>query len=249
MKLNKIIIAFVLVVGLFSCKKDVLMTYNSENSVYFEPSVRSTPLDTTAVSFAFAGGTAKDSTINIIVLVSGAPATVDRTYGLYIDKDSSTAKAGVHFEAPNATQSIKAGYVRDTIRLKLLRTQDMLDSNFTIVFKLKANENFNTAMSSKIISPTRTLNYIKYTVNVNDILVKPKRWLDTYLGTFTRKKLFMICDMLDTTPAYMDTSVGVGDIVFYGQFMQRYLNQMEKDGNTVYEDDGVTKMKMGPSVQ
>lgn len=125
----------------------------------------------------------------------------------------------------------------------------MQESNFTIIFKLKENENFNTAMISKTISPTRTLSYIKYTVNVNDILAKPKRWLDAYLGTFTRKKLFMVCDMLDTTPAYLDSQAGVGDIVFYGQYMQRYLNQMDKDGKTIYEDDGITPMKMGPSVQ
>ena len=249
MKLFKLFISIVFLVGLFSCKKDSIMTYNSENNIYFEPSVRSTPLDTTAISFAFAGGAAKDSTIKIIVLVSGVPTNADRPYSIFVDKDSSTAKAGIHFEEPNAMQRIKAGNVRDTINLKLLRTEDMLDSNFKIILKLKANENFNTAMSFKKISDTRTLSYIKYTVNVNDILVKPKRWLDTYLGTFTRKKLFMICDLLDTTPAYMDAQAGVGDIVFYGQYMQRYLNQMEKEGNTIYEDDGVTKMKMGLSVQ
>lgn len=240
---------FIIAVGLFTaCTKQELMTYNSDNSIYFEHSNVGVPLDTTMVSFAYSGGSARDSTINIYVLATGGATSQDRLYKLITDKDSSTAKAGIHFVEPAQAQSVKAGKMRDTIRLKLLRTADMRDSNFVIVLRLEPNENFNTDMPFKMASGNRKVSYITYKVNVNDILRKPGRWLDSYLGVFTRKKLFLLCDLLNTTTAYLDTQAPVSDIVFFGRFMQRYLNQMAADGNPVYEEDG-SLMKMGPSVQ
>ncbi len=234
---------------LTACKKQTLMTYNSDNSIYFAQSVLPrAPFDSTAISFAFAGGTGTDSTLQIIIAVTGAPTAHDRPYTLVVDNTVSTAKAGTHYVAPAAAQSIKAGKLSDTIPLKLLRTADMLTNEFKIVLRVKANENFNTAMEYKMLSATQRLHYTRYTVYVNDIIRKPGRWLDTYMGTFTRKKLFLTCDLLNTTPAYMDVPASVADMVFYGTFMQRYLNQMKAAGNTIYEEDG-SAMIMGPSVQ
>ncbi|MGE9313539.1 DUF4843 domain-containing protein [Niabella sp. CJ426] len=240
--------------SIMSCKKQLLMTYESANSIYFAPAVFNMPLgsspllDSTAVSFALGGSSTKDSSIKLYVVVTGAPADQDRAYNLVVDSDSSTATPGVHFVEPAPIQYIRAGKVRDTINLKLLRTADMQDSNYKIIFRLPPNENFNNAMEYKMTSATRRLNYTKYTVYVTDILKKPARWLDAYLGSFTRKKLFLICEQLNTTPSYLDAQISVADVNFFGKYMQRYLNQMAVDGNPVYEDDG-SRMTMGPSVQ
>jgi hypothetical protein len=239
----------VLSVSFFSaCKKQTLMTYNSDNSIYFASSLLNAPLDSTIISFAFAGGAVTDSTIGIYVAVTGAPTAQDRPYRLVVDKNSSTAGAGVHYVAPATAQSIKAGKVRDTIYLKLLRTADMLDSSFKIVFRFEPNEQFNTAMEYKMLSPSRRLNYTQYTVYINDILRTPGRWSSDYLGVFTRKKLFLICELLNITPTYLDNEATLSENIFYGRFVQRYLNQMAADGNPIYEIDN-SRMVMGRLVQ
>lgn len=236
------------IVFLTACKKQGLITYNSDNSIYFAQTILSTPVNSATISFAFAGGNTLDSVIRLYVAVTGTTTAQDRPYSLVVDKDSSTAKAGVHFVEPAVTQSIKAGTVRDTVYLKLLRTADMLDSNFTIIFRLKPNEQFNTAMEFKMISASRRLNYTVYTVNVNDVLQKPARWVDGYVGVFTRKKLLLMCELLNITPTYLDKDASVADMNFYGRFMQRYLNQMAANGNPVFEING-SRMVMGPLVQ
>lgn len=251
MKKNHFLL-FIIVVGLFtSCTKQGLMTYNTDNSIYFDNYTTVTPripLDTTAVSFAYAGGTNKDSTIKIYISATGVPTTKDRPYKLLVDESLSTAKAGVHFVTPAPLQSIKAGSLFDTVLLKLLRTADMVDNNYKIVLRLEPNENFNTAIKFRIGSANKPVSAIQYAIHVNDLLRKPGRWLDSYLGTFTRKKLFLLCELLNTTTAYLDTQAPVSDVVFYGRFMQRYLNQMAANGTPVYEADG-SLMKMGPAVQ
>ncbi len=141
MRKNIVCIGVLIALSFMSCKKELLMTYHSENSIYFAPAVFNMPLgsspllDTTAISFAFAGGSTSDSTIKLYVVVTGAPEDQDRAYNLVVDSDSSTAKPGVHFVAPAPVQYIKAGKVRDTVNLKLLRTADMQDSNYRIIFR------------------------------------------------------------------------------------------------------------------
>ncbi|MNL27129.1 hypothetical protein D3C87_1486980 [compost metagenome] len=71
------------------------------------------------------------------------------------------------------------------------------------------------------------------------------------MGAFSRKKLFLMAEVaeiknlgdLDNT-----TITTIPKTIYYGTFMQRYLNEMKAAGKTIYEDNG-SEMIMGPSVQ
>ncbi len=102
-------------------------------------------------------------------------------------------------------------------------------------------------MKYRMVS-NRQVSLVSFRWFANDIIKKPARWLDTYLGTFTRKKLLLMAQVLGFEPAYLDASVSIVEMTAYGKFMQRYLNEQKAAGNTVYEDDG-SEMTMGPSVQ
>ncbi|SDC91924.1 DUF4843 domain-containing protein [Pedobacter soli] len=246
------------VAGLFllilanACKKN-LETYSGKNNIYFNEAGRLPAFtgevikDSTVMSFSLAKST--DSVVNMIIKTTGALSSEDRTYKLIIDP-VSTAIAGKHFDALPQTFSIKKNKLQDTVKIKFHRTADLQTQNFTLFFKLEANENFVTDMVDKVINTTtgQRLSFIRYRWFLNDIIKKPGRWLDGYLGTFTRKKLSLLVQVLNVDPSYLDTSVSIAEMTAYGKFMQRYLNEQKAAGNTIYEEDG-SEMIMGVSVQ
>jgi hypothetical protein len=125
----------------------------------------------------------------------------------------------------------------------------MQAKDFTLNFDLQENSQFITLMNNKVINTAgKKMSFVNYRWFVNDIIKKPGRWLDTYFGTFSRKKLFLMVEVLGADPGKMDTSISIAESLAYGKFMQRYLNDQRIAGNTILEDDG-SIMIMGPSVQ
>jgi hypothetical protein len=92
------------------------------------------------------------------------------------------------------------------------------------------------------------LNFINYRWFINDIIKKPTRWLDFYLGTFSRKKLNLMVEVLNVDPQYMDTNISIAETLAYGKFMQRYLNEQKAAGNLILDEDG-QPMNMGSAAQ
>ncbi|TCC97785.1 DUF4843 domain-containing protein [Pedobacter hiemivivus] len=259
MKRNIYVIAVILFFfgGIIGCKKD-LKTYEGEGGIYFPSSYRFSNglqigVDSTLISFAYAKTTAKDSTIFLPVKIDGKVADIDREFKLSITP-ASTAVEGTHYEMLSKTFIIPANQITGVIGISLKRTPDMLDKNFLLVLKLEENTNFKTLMQDVVINTTtgKKKSYIQHTLWINDILKKPRSWLDTYMGPFSRKKLFLLADLAEINDiADLDnTSITtIPKTIYYGTFMQRYLNEMRAMGKTIYEEDGVTEMIMGPSVQ
>lgn len=246
------ITAFVILMIALSCEKPV-NTYSGKDSIYFNeagrlPAFSGDPIkDSTIVSFSLAKS--QDSIVNMIVSTTGASSLADRPYQLVINP-VSTAKEGLHYEILNKVFAIKKNQVKDTVKIKFFRKVDMQANTFVLSFDLLDNESFVTYMNNKVINQTtgKKLSYVNYRWFVNDIIKRPARWLDTYLGTFTRKKLFLIVSLLNIEPSYLDTSASIAETVAYGKYLQRYLNEQKLLGNTILEDDG-SIMIMGPSVQ
>ncbi|SDK25651.1 protein of unknown function [Pedobacter sp. ok626] len=242
-----------LLITMFSCKKQELKTYEGLPSVYFNETNRRLKFqgevltDSSVLSFSLAK--VKDSVVTVITTTVSTPSSQDRTYELVIDP-ASTAIAGTHYDVLPKVFTIKKNTVTDTVRIKFFRTTDLQTKGVTLFFDLKPNENFSTPMIDKTINATtkQKISYIKYRYFINDIIKRPGRWLDGYLGKFSRKKLELMTTVLNVDPAYLDTSVQIGETLGYGLYMQRYLNEMRLAGKTVYEDDG-TEMVMGPSAQ
>lgn len=247
-----IIAAGVLTMTFVSCEKDI-MTYAGKSNIYFYDAGKagnSVNPNTDSLNLSFSLVANTDSVQKLIVAINGAPSESDREYDLRVDEAASTAIAGVHYEILDKFLAISKGKVRDTVNIRFLRTKDIQTTTVKLFVDLVANENFSTEMKEKVVNTTtgKTMSFLKYRFFVNDIVKKPARWLDAYFGTFTRKKLFLICEVFEITPSYMDTAISVGELTAYGRVMQRYLNQQKLQGKTVFEDDG-TEMTMGTSSQ
>lgn len=236
----------------FACEKE-LPKYEGKPTIYFNEAGRLPAYsgevikDSTVLSFSFV--TSVDSLVDMVVKVVGEKSSQDRPYSLN-PSANSTAVAGLHYEILNQEFIIPKGELTDTVQIKFLRTEDMKETTFLLSFDLLENEYFSTSMYNKVLNSNtgKTHSFVTYRWFVNDIVKKPGRWLDGYLGPFSRKKLFLMVDILGVNPAYLDTSVSIAETIAYGTFMQRYLNEQRLAGNTILDEDG-TDMIMGSEVQ
>lgn len=239
---------------LFSCEKE-LHKYEGKPTIYFNETARRLNYDSevlkdsTVVSFSLAKGTTVDSLVHMVVAIIGNAADHDRPYRI-VPNTSSTAIEGKHYEIISKDFSIKKNQLRDTIWLSFKRTPDMKDKDFVLSFDLLENEHFSVDMEYKITNKTtgQKLNFIQYRWFINDIIKKPARWLDVYLGTFSRTKLNLMVEVLNVDPQYLDTSVSIAEVSAYGKFMQRYLNEQKAAGNLILDEDG-QPMNMGTTAQ
>jgi hypothetical protein len=237
-----------------ACKKD-LKTYDGLSGIYFVKAVDRVSyvgVDSTVVSFAYAKSTVKDSIMKLVVGVSGRPENKDRSFKLTINP-ASTAIASQHYEIMNPDFIIPANKLQDTLKIKLKRTISMLTQTYLLKLRLENNENFDTPMQDRIINSVtgKKLSFVNHTIWINDIIVKPKTWMEAYLGDFSRKKLFLLAEVAEIKDlGVLDdlSATPFTKILYYGSFMQRYLNEMKAAGKTIYEDNG-SEMIMGPSVQ
>ncbi len=242
--------AIIMVMLGLSCEKSI-DTYSGKPSIYFNeagrlPAYSGEPIkDSTNLSFSLAKS--KDSIINMVITSTGEKKPEDRPYKLTVNP-ASTAIEGKHFEILTKAYSIKKNKTLDTIKIKFFRTADMQATNFLLSFDLQENDQFSTLMNNKVNSSGKLHSFVTYRWFVNDIIKKPGRWQDGYLGTFSRKKLFLMVDVLGVDPARLDTSVSIAEVLAYGSFMQRYLNDQRAIGNNILEEDG-SVMVMGSLVQ
>ncbi|GGH12627.1 DUF4843 domain-containing protein [Pedobacter zeae] len=248
----KTLFPVLLAIVLFSCEKE-LHKYEGEPSIYFNdaarlPAYSGEPIkDSTIVSFSLAKS--QDSIINMVITATGPKSDQDRPYKLIVNP-SSTAIEGVHYQILSKNFSIKKNKTLDTVKIKFFRKVEMQTTTFLLSFDLQSNENFATNMNNKVINTTtgQKLSFVNYRWLINDIIKKPARWVDGYLGTFSRKKLFLMVSVLGVDPSYLDSSVSIAELAAYGKFMQRYLNEQKVAGNVILEDNG-SEMIMGTSVQ
>ncbi|MBB2151383.1 DUF4843 domain-containing protein [Pedobacter gandavensis] len=242
-KITPIIMVLLMALILVSCEKG-LMTYdNKDADVYFSDAGRTVPevaFDSTYVSLSYS--TAKDSTIKIVVAVSGSRVDHDRAYNLAINP-LSTAIEGVHFEALPRSLMIRKNKLLDTIKLKLIRTAEMMTKSFFVKIDLMPSPDFSTKFNTRAIKG-KSISTISTKILFDDLLKKPKLWADNRWGTFSRKKLLYVCDFLGITPQYMDGDMSNDEVVALPRLVQRHLDRLKLEGNPVYEEDG-SLMAMG----
>jgi len=233
-------------VGLSACEKG-LEPYHGDSSVYFRNN-KVNAVDSGFLTFGFSDPSVRDSVISIPVSAMGMTSTSDRPFKLVVN-DSSTARAGVHYEALSGT-SIPAGAVATTIKLKLLRTSDMQTAPVSIILQLLPNEHFQTSVGS-FSNGSGKSSATRFKLWITDIMTKPKYWDAGYMGGFSRKKVYLTASVLGLNVQEMidilngtDGTVAVNAQIAWGRSMKLYLNQQAAAGTPVREDDG-SLMVMG----
>ncbi|MDQ6530073.1 DUF4843 domain-containing protein [Flavobacterium sp. LHD-85] len=246
-------ITLLIITGFSSCTKEEIETYSGKDNIYFSPAVVSyvslngakVLTDSIGLSFSLDNPVITERLFKIPIAVQGKASNVDREVKIAIDP-SSTAIKDTHFTIPDKI-IIPAGKVVDTIRVLVKRTPDMKKNAFSLVFNLEGNEFFKTEMQTKVINvlTKKTMSFIQFELTFDDLLSQPKGWVVSFLGTFSAKKFFLMCDLMNLDPiifnqAPSSSAVGLSipEMQYYQNFMKRYLAEQKASGNTVYEENG-----------
>jgi len=251
---NDLLAILLITTGLTACEKG-LETYHGKSVIYFT-SNRTSFLDTGFVSFGFSGLSQMDSIISIPISAMGETSAGDRTFKVVANNDSSTAKAGVHYDALPEMMIIPAGSVGGTLKLKLHRTPDMQTIPVALFLQLEPNEHFQTDLRS-FVNGSKTCRATTYKLWIDDMLTQPLRWNTAYMGTFSKKKIYLTATTLgldiQETIKLLNSTDGPGSTaalnaqIAWGRSMKLYLNEQTAAGTPVYEDNGVL-MAMGSSI-
>ncbi|WP_346089028.1 DUF4843 domain-containing protein [Sphingobacterium ginsenosidimutans] len=254
------------ILSLISCKKQTLDLYSGSNNIYFNnKTISGTHLPNSSgyLSMGYFDPTIKEGYFDIVVASTGPKTTNDRKYNVVVDP-ASTLLEGRDYDFSEKYFSIRAGQLKDTIRLKIYRSKELSENTLLLKLDLKENENFKTDMYSQAIGSGNSQYldyYTQFTFSANNIPGTPWFWdpaqssiasfIIGYLGNFSGKKLKMIVERYDldidevTSTNYAPSTIA---ILAWGKGMHSYLSEMEALGTPILDEDGLP-MKMGVYVQ
>ena len=215
-------ILFATMVSFAGCKEDVPTVYAEQDGIYF-----SAASDSVSYSFAKYPSRTKD-TLKLPVTVLGMPAGVERT--ITVEKGTASgvnATEGVHYKLLGPYK-MPANSISTVIPVVIYRTPDMDSLVMTFVLQLKANESFQSGISSKTSLKVKV-----------GYLQKPSTWGEygstlwwagnsANFGTWTKTKYKVILDALydpgsDTTITEFPYST-FGPPAIYLQYKQVVRN-------------------------
>lgn len=250
-----------------ACKKEALLTYKSDDNIYFNFIEGTNPAtndlgrhqDSLDITFSFDDASITDTIINIPVAVTGEASSQNRNFTLVADP-ASTAKAGTDYELPSS-YVIRAGLIQDTISIRFKRTPALKTNVLSLLLSLEDNDQFKTNLLYRNRSPmsqsspiytTDTVKMKTFKITLGDMLAAGPYWSSYYeysFGTFSEKKVRLMNQIVGMPLSFWskpaNTAQERSDIAYYGSFTARYLSDQAYAGNTIYEADGITPMKMG----
>lgn len=248
-------------VCLFACNKDKLPTYDAGDNIYFQYKVGvdtarnalGTLTDTLDYTFAYSPASVQDTLFPIPIAVTGVPVATDRTYKV-VAAAGASAKEGQHYEWPSLV--VHAGRVIDTLFLRFKRSADLRQGKVSVTIQLMPDDNFNTDLPFMLAHDIDTIPVTRLYISLSDILTAGSDWdgfYSSYFGDFSERKMRLMNEVVGLPldfwmkPAY--TSEQLAAATYYATAMGRYLRQQASAGNIIYEEDGVTPMKMGTDYQ
>jgi hypothetical protein len=166
---------------LSSCKQEIDNFYAEKGRIqfkYFKEVVgsdkvtRRTYFNQTTFSFGMKDEGVKKDTARIVVEFLGTVSNLDRHYQVRIVADSTTAVEGVHYEPISTTQIFRAGRMKDTLKVVVIRKA--LSSSFSnpedkrLTLDLESTADFNLGMKGGL----------RTRLNINNYLSEPIWWKD-----------------------------------------------------------------------
>lgn len=246
-----------------SCEKD-LIEYHGKEGVYFavqhgswNGTERSWPFQPYSnVKFASVQGA--DTTIRLKVRLAGPIYDYDRSFGVAIDPDSTTAELDKHYRTIPSQFVIPANSTEAFIPITVMRTPDLKSSSKTIGLQLLPSEQLALAFPEWDAIPGYTqspdpvvqkFDASLHKVIIDDLLPKPEVWSGSVAankletgnwGEYSEKKILLICEVMGLS--YIDfasrETMPTVLINLIMREMARYLQHRYDAGNPVLEDDG-----------
>ena len=243
-----------------ACNESI-RTYDGRTGVYFamlqSGSDEENPRYTagSSVPFALLPSGTDEQTLQLRVKVIGAVADYPRALADRPVADRTTAEEGHDYELPEGDCVVEAGEVYGYIPIRFFRRASLDGKELTLTLELLPNEQFDLPLSEWLpVNGTETVgtDILRHTVTVSDKYVRLEGWSDQFYGTYSDKKIKLMCSVFDLTLAdFQPDALSYIERKVLGQNFRRYLDEEERAGRTVYEDyldeeGNPVKMESGP---
>lgn len=208
-----------------SCTKDAGLTYAGKDRVYFVYNYKylNQTIEFTKIVYSFGmlpEGKMID-TAKIAVRLLGQPADHDRQYSVSVVADSSTAQAGVHYEAIQPLQTFKAGLFADTLRIVVLRdklsSSHITEENRRIRLQINDSKDFDKGVVKGSVM----------NLDINNYLSEPRWWknyANSGLAYYHPEKWKVLMSFHDTfKKTDVDYPMDVNQISPYITALRNYL--------------------------
>lgn len=255
-----------------SCKEDKLMMHDGSSNIYFRhkkwtasagaqgiytttinyngaaytvttPGVTMEARDSMEFSFARIDKTIESAITFMPVTVVGEVANVDRKFS-YKVLETSTAVKGEDYEILDAF--IPANKIHGGIVVEIFKKNVKSEGAYRYLdVELIPNENFTVQYDSitrSAVKTTEKVSTLTFRLSLNSSLTAPQYWSAYEIGYFSTKKALKFMEVVNMS---MEDFYGMPSLdlrIIRAQMFKSWLIQMAKDGDPVYEDDGVTLM-------
>ncbi|MCK7558214.1 DUF4843 domain-containing protein [Chitinophaga sedimenti] len=219
---------------LTACGKDDRLMYKEDPRIYFTKFI--TNPDSIIYSFATGSNTITQDTAWLTFRVIGSAADRDRVIAVHA-LDSSTAKAGYHYEIKNLF--MPKGEFEVRVPVILYRRPGLKDSTLHVVFEIDTSADFLPGYSDVPNPAANKLDRWHYKLTVTDMLLKPSNWdnsLAVSFGTYSETKFrFMIAITGRTT---WTGAIYPGDLAYYIQSVKLALYNYEQANGPMMDEKG-----------
>lgn len=260
-KLLLYIVLFQLATVLASCEKEI-MKYKGREGIYFAVQ-HGNPLRAdnswpyqpySDVDFVTIGKETVE--ISIKVAITGPVKNYDRTFGVEVNPDSTTAVLGQHYEAFKQQWTIPAGAIATSIKILVKRTPDLEIESKTLGLRLIASKDFSLSFPEWDAIPSLDggatvpeFDASLHSLRINDIMVRPAVWSGSIqpgnresglFGVFTRKKMEFLTENMGLTYADFASAevMPMARMFLIANDATTILTQRFNEKNPVLEDDG-----------
>lgn len=233
-----------------ACEEEVA-TYEGGSGIY---------LGITSQTFGlqpFSFGMYHQDTLHIIydyeVNVVGNLADFDRSFVFKaVENDTFPAVAGIDYEIMDKSPVVKKREAKAFVRVKFIRTPELIDHPKYIRFELEENEYFSFLRPMYNQTVTTAID-----VRLDEEVDEPWWWGyygEARFGEYSRTKSMLICDKMEVPRQdWIDFSgdrMSESFLTFAATFMAHWLEEQKESGHPVYDEmkPGMTErplMEMG----
>lgn len=239
---KEIIYIIVVVLSIVGCKEDVPTMFNSSDGIYFSAS-----FDSLSYTFAKYPHRTVD-TLLLPVTVLGKPAATDRVISIEKMTGSDVnGIEGVHYKLVGP-YTMPANKISTVLPIVIYKTGEMDSVTITFILQLKANENFQSGISSKTSLKIR-VGYLQKPLTWGEFAGTQWAGYSTNFGTWTKTKYKLVLDALydpvsDTTVSEFPYSRFSAPAI-YIQYLQVVKNYIR----TNYPGNYSTPIGIGPTLR
>ncbi|WP_421918574.1 DUF4843 domain-containing protein [Marinifilum sp.] len=194
MKKLNIIFSIILLLVFISCDKDEIMTYEGDDYLYFTNVDEDGNYPEYFNNFVFDDEAVTEKNITVPIFLRGMLSNADRNFKISVVDTLTTATEGLHYTIIQNDQIVPANSIEGTASVKVMKTEDMNENEFSIGIQIESNENFDTTANTVVI--------LKITNSFSQPdwwYPHPNKYYTTHIGPYTQTKALLWLEYFGVT--------------------------------------------------